>query len=191
VRLAEELIAMRDEDVRVRQQLADAGELEGGYQARMEAVHRRNAARLKQMIAEHGWPGRSVAGEDGSEAAWLILQHSIGEPDFQRAGLALVQQAVAAGEAPAWQAAYLIDRIRVFEGKTQVYGTQSAWNDDGAMAPCPMEEPDIVDERRASVGLKSIADSKRGPDPAPVLPEQVQRERAEMDAWARRTGWRS
>jgi hypothetical protein len=34
----------------------------------MEAVHRRNAARLRELIALHGWPAEDIAGKDGAEA---------------------------------------------------------------------------------------------------------------------------
>ena len=71
---------MREEDLRVRNQLMEAGELGGPYVPRMEAVHVRNAARLRELIAVHGWPAEDIAGEDGAKAAWFIVQHSVGEP---------------------------------------------------------------------------------------------------------------
>jgi hypothetical protein len=54
--LREELVAMRKEDLRVRDELLQSGDLGKGYAPRMEAVHRKNASRLQQIIAEHGWP---------------------------------------------------------------------------------------------------------------------------------------
>jgi len=82
--LRRKLLTMRAEDMRVRQELLGSGELVGSYVPRMEAVHVRNAARLGQLIAVHGWPDETLAGKDGAEAAWLIVQHAIGEPAFQR-----------------------------------------------------------------------------------------------------------
>ncbi|HJW99219.1 MAG TPA: DUF6624 domain-containing protein, partial [Terriglobales bacterium] len=81
--LRQELVAMKEEDLRVRKELADAGELGGPYVPRMEAVHVRNAARLRELLAKHGWPTEEIAGKDGAEAAWFVTQHAIGEPDFQ------------------------------------------------------------------------------------------------------------
>ncbi len=43
---------MRAEDSRVRQELVDTGELGGSYVPRMEAVHIRNAERLRQIVNE-------------------------------------------------------------------------------------------------------------------------------------------
>jgi hypothetical protein len=27
-------------------------------------------------VTEHGWPGRSLVGEDGAEHAWCLVQHA-------------------------------------------------------------------------------------------------------------------
>ena len=64
-----ELLVMRAEDQRVRQELLDANELGGHYVPRMEAVHVKNAARLRELIAQHGWPAEDLVGKDGAEAA--------------------------------------------------------------------------------------------------------------------------
>ena len=60
-KLRAELIAMREEDFRVRQELLDTGLLGGPYVPRMEAVHVKNAGRLRQIIAEYGWPAGGLA----------------------------------------------------------------------------------------------------------------------------------
>jgi hypothetical protein len=54
--------------------------------------------------------------------------------------------------------AYLTDRIRTFEGKPQVYGTQGQTNSDGFIIPFPIEDEEHVDERRQSIGLEPIAE---------------------------------
>ena len=79
--LRQDLLAMRAEDGNVRQELVDSGELGGPSVPRMEEVHRKNAARLRELIALYGWPAEDIAGQDGAEAAWLIAQHAIGEPN--------------------------------------------------------------------------------------------------------------
>src|SRR6516162_956554 len=103
--LRSELIAMRAEDLGIRAELAAADELGGPYVPRMEAVHVRNAARLRELIAQHGWPAEDIAGEDGAKAAWFIVQHAVGEPDFQRRNLTHLQTCAAQGRVPAWHAA--------------------------------------------------------------------------------------
>src|SRR5262249_19641998 len=94
-----QLLAMDAEDQAVRAGLLAEARLFGGYDARMEAVHRRLAERLAALVDLHGWPGRSAAGEDGAAAAWRIAQHAIATPALQRRFLALVREAAARGEA--------------------------------------------------------------------------------------------
>jgi len=45
--------------------------------------------------------------------------------------LFLLKQATADNESIAWQAAMLEDRIRMYEGKPQIYGTQFQTNNTG------------------------------------------------------------
>src|SRR5262249_49615771 len=122
----------------------------------MEDVHLAMPGNLRESFAQHGWPGRSMVGEDGADAAWVIVQHAIGLPAFQRCCLGLLQDAASQGQVPLWQPAYLLDRIRVFEGKPQVYGTQFDFDENGEIGSNPVEDPAGLNARRAAVGLDSI-----------------------------------
>lgn len=188
--LRRELVALMAEDDATREQLASDGSLFEGYPMEMAAVHRRNADRLRQILAEVGWPGRSLVGDDGAEAAWRILQHAIGEPDLMRGCLPALEEAVAAGEARALELAMLEDRIHVFEGRPQRYGTQYDWDPTGTwMVPMgTVEDPARIDERRRSVGLEPMV-WKRPATDEPRPRDMAERAR-EMDSWARRVGWR-
>jgi hypothetical protein len=181
--LSAELLAMREEDLRVRQELLDAGLLGGSYVPRMEAIHVKNAARLRQIIADHGWPAEDIVGKEAAEAAWMIAQHAVGEPDFQRLVLRLLQECAAAKRNPPWHAAYLEDRIALHEGRPQRYGTQ--WIDDpqdGRIRPWKLADPDHVNEFRASVGLEPLR-----PIPAlgPPIPEEQQKTIRDNAQWWR------
>jgi len=184
---------MRQEDLRVRNELDAAGQLGGPYVPRMEEVHVGNAGRLRELIAVHGWPREEIAGEDGAKAAWFIVQHSVGEPEFQRSALAMLKDCAASGRAPLWQAAYLEDRIALQEGRPQRFGTQ--WVDDavdGRARPWRLAEPDRVNELRASVGLGPLHPI---PEPGPPLPEEQQKQLSDSQEWWRKwfvsKGWRS
>ncbi len=184
---------MRAENVRVRQELVESGELGGPYVPRMEAVHVRNAARLRELIAIHGWPAEDIAGEDGAKAAWFIVQHAVGEPEFQRQSLKLLLECAALGKAPAWHAAYLEDRIAMQEGRPQRFGTQ--WMDspeDGLTRPWRLAEPERVNELRASVGLGPLHPI---PEPGPPLQAEKRRELEETwqwwESWFVSRGWRA
>jgi hypothetical protein len=186
-----ELIAMRAEDLGVRADLAAADELGGPYVPRMEAIHLKNAARLRELIDRHGWPGEDIAGKDGAEAAWLIAQHAIGEPEFQRRALRWMRESAAEGRIPAWHAAYLEDRIAMCEGRPQRFGTQ--WLDDprdGRIRPWKLADIERVNELRAGVGL---SDLRPIPGPGLDLPAPQQEKIRENDRWWQewrvRKGW--
>jgi len=62
-----------------------------------------NIAGLRRIVDRCGWPGRSLVGEDGADAAWLVLQHgasgirTVGTPEsvaFVRRCLPLLRRAV-------------------------------------------------------------------------------------------------
>lgn len=187
--LRRELLALATEDARVRQELAVEASLYEGYHPRMEAVHRRNAARLATILDEHGWPVPSLVGPEGAEAAWLIAQHAIGEPAFQRRCLRCLQEAAGAGDLPSWQPAMLEDRIRMFEGRPQLYGTQLEPDHEGRLRPYLIEDPERVEERRRAVGLEPLDVRLAGEQRVPAPTDRKRFER-EYEAWLHRVGWR-
>jgi hypothetical protein len=191
--LRQEILAMAEHDLSVRQELVTDGSLTSqGYHPRMEVVHKSNAARLANIIEKHGWPGESLIGENGAKAAWLIAQHAIGNPPFMRKCLSLIKQAASKNEVPQWQAAMLEDRIRMYEGRPQVYGSQFQPNENGEVVPYTIENPETVNERRSSVGLNTLEEK------IAELREQSRREKAplppnweeEYERWLRTAGWR-
>jgi hypothetical protein len=186
--LAVELLALVARDDAVRARLLAEGSLFEGYHPEMEAVHRANAARLRELIGIHGWPGRGRVGPAAAHAAWRIVQHAIGEPEFLRAMLPIVAEDP---ETPRAEVAMLEDRIRVFEGKLQRYGTQFDWNDEGtALVPMVgVEDAVSVDERRESVGLPPMV-WRRQPGDGERPPRDPAAKRRAAEAWLRRVGWR-
>lgn len=189
------LIEAARRDVETRARLAASGALFDGYHPEMEAVHAANAALLARVFDAIGWPGRRALGDEGAAAAFLIVQHAIGHPQLQRRGLSLMLEAIAQGEANALDAAYLSDRIAVFEGSEQTFGTQFDWDAAGQLSPAPTRDPESLDERRASVGLPPMAETiaqmrATAAAEGERTPPDLARRRDEYDAWARRVGWR-
>lgn len=187
--LEKRLIDLDDCDQRVRACLAADGSLFEGYHPKMEAVHRANAAQLREIIAGHGWPGFSLVGERGTYAAWRIAQHSIGEPAFMRQCRDLLRQASAEGDAHPWQHAYIDDRIRVFEGLPQRYGTQLRDGENG-LEPFQLEDAENVEAWRQEVGLPPLAEivaqARKHPPPTPT--DRAAKDAEEL-AWRKRVGW--
>jgi hypothetical protein len=121
----------------------------------------RHRRRLVEILDTHGWPGRSLVGDDGAEAAWLLALHTMPDPDVLRRCLTLLRAAAAAGEAPSWQVAFLVDRVSLVERNVQVYGTTICRQEDGSFGPPLLEDPDQVDARRRAVGLPSLEEDIR------------------------------
>lgn len=190
------LVEAARRDMETRARLAATGELFGGYHPEMEAVHDENAALLARVFDAVGWPGRRQYGDDGAGAAFLILQHAIGHPDLQRRGLTLILDAIPEGQANPLDAAYLSDRIAIFEGNPQTFGTQFDWDANGQLSPAPVRDPETLDERRASVGLPPIAETiahmrANAASEGETAPTDLAERRAAYEAWARKAGWRA
>lgn len=191
--LRERLLALIARDEQVRARLIADFSLFDGYHPEMQAVHEENAVALSAIIAERGWPTEPLVGEDGAEAAWRIAQHAIALPDLQRRFLVLLSEAAERREIPAWQPAYLDDRIRSFEGRPQLYGTQHDWDGNGLMSPLPIENPEDVDARRAEIGVAPLAEATarhRRDSPSEVGPVDLAAHRRKAEDWAVKTGWR-
>jgi hypothetical protein len=158
--LAAELLRRSVADQIAREQLQTSGIPHLGWkpkkaQAALEAlraVDDDNTAWLKVIVRRHGWPGRSLVGEEAASAAWLLVQHADHDAAFQRECHGLMEEAVKLGDASAKDWAYLTDRVLRAEGRPQRYGTQFTEGPKG-LEPQPMEDPEGVDERRAGVGL--------------------------------------
>ncbi len=187
--LRDALLSLQRRDLELRAALEAEGTLFDGYHPRMEAVHLDNARQLRELIATHGWPTESTVGKDGAEAAWLVVQHAISDPPFMRHCRDLIERAVAEGRAPAWQFAYLDDRIRVSEGKPQRFGTQYDVTPEGP-ALYPVDAPKHLDQRRQQFGLRPIAEQLKTMQGVPRLSPEVfeAKQRAER-AWRQKVGW--
>jgi hypothetical protein len=160
--LQDDLLSMQEEDQRVLQELIDSGELGTvEYHPRIKAIHEKNIARFKEIISCHGWPRISAVGKDGSEAAWLIVQHAVLDTKFMNECLTLLWEAVHQGEAEGWCFAYLQDRVLTMSGKPQIYGTQHDTDENGIAFPLPMKEPEKVDLLRQEVGLEPLSEATK------------------------------
>ncbi len=159
--LSAELARMAGEDQRIRRPPKGSARtmvrrLDPKTAMDYRRIDAENAGRLGQILSDHGWPGKSLVGEQGAYDAWLIAQHADHEPAVQRQALELLTEAVARGEATPREFAYLTDRVRLNEGREQVFGTQMRPDENGLPVPAPVEDRERVDERRAEVGLEAF-----------------------------------
>jgi len=121
-----------------------------------ETIDTRNTTRMKEIIAQVGWPTISKVGIDASENAWSLVQHADHDVAFQEQCLALMKRESTKDINPR-NVATLGDRIRVNSGRPQIYGTQFD-QIDGKHVPQPIEDEANVDERRSHMGLGTLAE---------------------------------
>ena len=131
---------------------------------RMMQTDSANQGRVKQILKQYGYPGKSLVGAPTNEAAWYVIQHS---PDIDRY-LPLIKKAAAQGELPFYLYAQMLDRQLMRDGKEQRYGTQAmSYNilnsQTGRREPQPLfvwpiEDAARVNERRRQAGFANTVE---------------------------------
>jgi|AntRauTorcE11897_2_1112592.scaffolds.fasta_scaffold07530_2 hypothetical protein len=121
-----------------------------------EEVDARNTERMKEIVAEIGWPTISKVGQDNASSAWLLVQHADHDVEFQLHCLQLMQEAPSS-EVDKTDIAYLEDRVRVNQGLGQLYGTQFT-QENNQHVPRPIEDEESVDARRAEIGMGPLSE---------------------------------
>jgi len=162
--LAHMLDSIFDEDQRYRRQLDHMEKQYGRGSDEMKALWRTmgrvdstNLLLVSKILDERGWQGADTIGQIGNTTLFLVIQHS--DLPVQERYLPMMRAAVANGNAEPSDLALLEDRVALGQGKKQIYGSQIGQdNDTGEYYVLPLEDPDHVDERRASVGLSPLAD---------------------------------
>lgn len=119
-----------------------------------DSVDARHTARMKQIVAEIGWPTAGKVGEKASSEAWLLVQHADRDRDFQQHCLTLMKNE-SEDEVRPRDRAMLEDRVLAGTGRPQLYGTQFQQK-EGKHVPLEIEDPERVNERRAAVGLGTL-----------------------------------
>ncbi len=192
--IAEAIVGLMNADLELRDRLIQEGKLGEGYNEEMEQLHHSNAKALNEIIDSIGYPTISKVGKEASEAAWLVVQHSIGQPDFMKKCARLLEVAVSKDDASLKDLAYLTDRIAVYEGRPQLYGTQFDWDKDGVLSPQPYSDLVKVNQRRASIGLNTIEEQtevirSRAERENQSPPTDFEKRKRKYDEWREKVGW--
>ncbi len=161
------------EMTRIDQEMRERSLQQGGVVAEEdEKIDFNNTEEMKSIVAQIGWPTISKVGKEASFDAWLLVQHADHDVVFQRRCLDLMS-VVSPSEISIKNLAYLEDRVRVNEGRPQLYGTQF-FGEGEKYGPRPIEDEENVDQRRATVGLETLAEygktlrEKYAKYPAPI-----------------------
>ncbi|HUC95805.1 MAG TPA: DUF6624 domain-containing protein [Candidatus Saccharimonadia bacterium] len=149
--LADELVKMSEVDQAMR---IKAIEDDTVFDSSVDEV---NSKRLQEIVETSGWPTIPQVGIEGSNAAWLVLQHAP-SLDFMKHCLGLMK-AFPKGIANQANIAYLEDRVLMIDGKPQIYGTQFKGRGKD-LKVWSIQDPEHIDELRASVGLGTFAENE-------------------------------
>jgi hypothetical protein len=117
-----------------------------------------NLAEVEKIIGSYGYPGKTLVGEPANKTAWLVIQHSeeIGKyfPIIKKAGMD--------HEIPLTLVATMEDRMLMYQGMEQVYGSQSSemrqvdkatGKEAYVQIVWPIKNPEKVNELRKSIGF--------------------------------------
>lgn len=158
------LDSIHNEDQGLRQQIGEVEAQYGRDSQEMKELWREMARKdsmnlivVERILNERGWLGPDVVGPTGSSTLFLVIQHA--DLATQEKYLPMMREAVTNGKASGSHLALLEDRVLIRNGKRQLYGSQIGLHKEtGEHYVSPLEDPDHVDERRASVGLGPLAD---------------------------------
>lgn len=128
-----------------------------------DSVFTTHEMRLKQIFKQYGFVGFDLAGKEGSQNFWLMIQHSDHNPDFQKEVLEKMKIEVDKGNAKPSNYGLLVDRVMLNIGKQQVYGTQVDYNmETGQAFPRNLKDSSEVNKKRKSIGLEPIEEYLNG-----------------------------
>lgn len=123
--------------------------------AAKQEISKNNFSDMKALLEKYGWPTYSMVGDLAADAPLLMINHH--EQDSVRiAYLPKIKEACLKGEGSCMEYAKIHDRILVNADKPQVYGMQFRYNEDNALEPFPIENPEHVDQRRKEIGLEPL-----------------------------------
>jgi hypothetical protein len=123
-----------------------------------------NLLRMRVILKQYGYPGKSLVGAPTNEAAWSVIQHSDDIGHY----LPLIKKAAGKGELPFYLYAQMLDRQLMRAGKEQLYGTQGfsytitnpATGRREAQPPFiwPIKNPGQVNARRQQAGFTTTVE---------------------------------
>jgi hypothetical protein len=127
------------------------------YRQLLSQVHDGDSVHMvcvENIISQYGWLNKKLIGERANKTLFLVIQHSNKETRMKY--LPVMRKAVKDGNADPASFALLEDRVRLENGKKQIYGSQIGI-DRSTGSPVyfvrPLMKPNKVDERRRKMGM--------------------------------------
>lgn len=121
----------------------------------MKKIDSKNLSKVVSIIEQCGMPTSNEIDKEQIETIFLVIQHS--SIKYQKKYFSLLENSSKNGDLKESSIAKLKDRILVYEGKPQVYGTQLKLNiKTNTSTLVELENPESVNKRRKQVGLEPL-----------------------------------
>ena len=158
-----QMIMKTDQEVRVaflaahnRQPHDSIAEAEALHE--MQRVDKLNQEQICKILDSRGFVGSDKVG-DAVGTFWAVIQHS--DVNIQKKYLPLFQEAAQKGDIAKEGVAMMEDRINMFEGKPQRYGSQIEEDEHGNPRLYKLLDESKVDEWRSEMGMEPLKDYLR------------------------------
>lgn len=140
---------------------------------KMRLVDSVNQIKVVNILKQYGWLPQSKIGPAAAEGIFFVIQHAplqVIETYFPQ-----MKKLAQEGEANKILVAMMEDRLLMYQGKKQIYGTQatSMISQDGTLAIWPIENPEKVNERRKAIGFPETIEEYAGMLNATFNPNQA------------------
>nr|WP_298151425.1 DUF6624 domain-containing protein [uncultured Pseudoxanthomonas sp.] len=124
--------------------------------SRVKVQDAKGAEWVRKLLLDDAYRNGAGFGRRDLFNIFLLIQHS-GDLDLMEKALPWVANMMIEGRIARSNYALMVDRIAVFKGLDQVYGTQGA-GEEGHYVPQRIDSPEEVDERRALMRMRTLSD---------------------------------
>jgi hypothetical protein len=157
-----ELEAMYNADQEIRRILIDSIGLDSPESAKylnqMATIDMHNRPKIASILEKYGWIEESKIGKKAAEGIFYVVQHS--DLPFVEKYFPQFKRLADRGEANPTLCAMMEDRLLMWKGKKQIYGTQANNNlrQNKKFAIWPIENPSRVNELRKKIGFTTTVE---------------------------------
>ena len=157
--LRDELLAMEkvDQDERRKCTAGDADFQMKCFVEIAKTIDTPNTARLEKIFDAYGFPDSKMVGPDGQNAFMVLLQHTIGDT-LRLKAVKPITKAFKRKEMTPQDYANFIDRLRLHQGKGQLYGSGFDFK-DGKMVLSKTDDIKNLEKRRRKIGLPPMSET--------------------------------
>jgi hypothetical protein len=156
------LETMHDSDQNIRRILIDSVGLDSPeapkYLQQMANIDTKNRANLELILEKYGWIEQSKIGEKAAAGIFYIIQHS--DIELMEKYFPQMKALAERGEASTVLTAMMEDRLLMWKGKKQIYGTQATTGlrPNNRLAVWPIKDPSKVNELRKKAGFPTTVE---------------------------------